>query len=78
MHPMPVLLLAMEEYPEVARRRDRFLIQAAWSEEDAEVDVPERVRSRCPSSPHPRRPAPLLNALSVGDVAVASAPAVHG
>ena len=41
---MAVLLLAMEEFPEPARRRDRFLIQAAWSE-DSKVDVPERVRT---------------------------------
>lgn len=41
---LAVLLLAMEEFPEPARRRDRFLIQAAWSE-DSDVDVPERVRT---------------------------------
>jgi hypothetical protein len=39
---LAVLLLAMEDYPEPARRRDRFLIQAAWSE-SSDVDVPERV-----------------------------------
>lgn len=37
-----VLLLAMQEYPEPARRRDRFLIQAAWSE-TSDMDVSERV-----------------------------------
>lgn len=41
---LAVLLLAMEEYPEPTRRRDRFLIQAAWSEA-SDVDVPERVRT---------------------------------
>lgn len=37
-----VLLQAMKEIPEPARRRDRFLIQAAWSE-DSGVDVQDRV-----------------------------------
>ena len=39
---LTVLLLAMEDYPEPPRRRDRFLIQAAWSE-TSDVDVSERV-----------------------------------
>ena len=48
-----VLLLAMEQYPDPAKRRDRFLIQAAWADQTpaAELDVAERVTPTPPPPP---------------------------
>ena len=47
----------MEQYPDPAKRRDRFLIQAAWADQTpaAELDVAERVTP----TPPPLRPPAL-------------------
>ena len=43
----------MEQYPDPAKRRDRFLIQAAWADQTpaAELDVAERVTPTPPPPP---------------------------
>ena len=52
----------MEQYPDPAKRRDRFLIQAAWADQTpaAELDVAERVTPTPPPLRPPALTVPLL------------------